>query len=376
MRRISILLISACLCFCFCPLSAQVQWQESTHDFGVIFRGDPAKTTFVFQNHGEKPVSLISVKAACGCTTPTWTKAEILPGEKGKIEVKYNSDLVGEFNKGIAVKWDTLMQPFLLNIRGQVIPRLGRMDTVDMNDPFIQSMQSYKIQHTHIFMHFEKAEIGEVNSREMKFIEFPISNFSIRAVEFFPMEQDSDEVIVSFPFTKLQPGDESKIVVVVDGQKISGRTRPFEYVAKVRTDMLGNDRVLEFKTTGVFKKLYTGTEISETASILFDSAFFDAGKILEGDFIDHSYLFKNVGKSELTILDIEAECGCTAAAAESKIIPPGGSSAIKIRFDSRGRAGLMQKKIKITTNDINNPVTELELRIEVENDPFHARPVR
>lgn len=363
-----------CLFFLWSSLSAQLQFEETTHDFGLLFRGDPAKTTFVFHNVGKYPISLSNVKASCGCTTPIWTKEPVLPGQSGTIEVSYNSDLVGEFNKSIGVKWDSIVQPIHLFVKGQVIPRLGNLDTLDINDPIVMRMKSYNIQRTHIFLQSDIGDIGEVNSRELKRVEIPIANFSIRTVKFFPIAQDSDEVIISLPFTELRPGEESKIVVVIDGQRMPGSSAPFERKAKVLTDMRAADRVLEFRIVGSFLKMYTGTELAESPRIIFDAAYFDAGKIIEGDFINHDYVFRNAGKKDLHILSVESDCGCTAVVSAMKTIPPGGTSAIKAHFDSRGRSGIMQKKITVKTDDLITPEMQLDFHVEVQNDPFHTKP--
>ena len=76
----------------------------------------------------------------------------------------------------------------------------------------------------------------------------------------------------------------------------------------------------------------------------------------------------------MNILEIDAECGCTSVAAASKLIQPGESSLIKLQFDSRGRAGVMQKRITVKTDDLNHPETIIEFRVDVETDPFHSRP--
>ena len=59
---------------------------------------------FVFTNNGNQPLVLTAVKASCGCTTPSWTKEPVLPGQSGHIKASYNSkNRPGRFHKSITI---------------------------------------------------------------------------------------------------------------------------------------------------------------------------------------------------------------------------------------------------------------------------------
>ena len=69
----------------FLPLSpsqAKVRWLQTTHDFGA-FKEDDGKVTceFSFVNTGDEPVTVRAARASCGCTTPSFTKTPIEPGD-------------------------------------------------------------------------------------------------------------------------------------------------------------------------------------------------------------------------------------------------------------------------------------------------------
>lgn len=86
------------------PNAPIFKFVEETHDFGTIKEGPEASYDFVFTNVGKEPLIIQDCKASCGCTTPEWTKAPILPGQKGKISVKYDTKgRAGTFNKSIFI---------------------------------------------------------------------------------------------------------------------------------------------------------------------------------------------------------------------------------------------------------------------------------
>ena len=86
------------------PNAPIMKFVEETHDFGVIKEGPIASFDFEFTNTGKEPLIIQSCSASCGCTTPDWTRTPVLPGKKGKITVKYNTQgRPGSFNKTVYI---------------------------------------------------------------------------------------------------------------------------------------------------------------------------------------------------------------------------------------------------------------------------------
>lgn len=78
---------------------AKMEFEEETYNFGAVKAGDVVTHTFHFTNVGKVPLIINHAKSTCGCTVPEWPRAPIAPGEKGKIEVKFNTK-----NKGLRQK--------------------------------------------------------------------------------------------------------------------------------------------------------------------------------------------------------------------------------------------------------------------------------
>ena len=64
---------------------------------------------------------LNSVRASCGCTTPKWTREPIAPGGEGEIQVKYDTNRMGNFHKTVTVQSNATNQTVVLTIKGQVM---------------------------------------------------------------------------------------------------------------------------------------------------------------------------------------------------------------------------------------------------------------
>lgn len=99
----------------------RISFNEMTHDYGTIAKADNGNCVFEFTNNGNEPLILSSVRASCGCTTPSWSKEPIMPGQKGTIKVHYNTNNVGGFNKSITVTSNAVDAPrTVLKIKGKV----------------------------------------------------------------------------------------------------------------------------------------------------------------------------------------------------------------------------------------------------------------
>ncbi|MFZ4752013.1 MAG: DUF1573 domain-containing protein [Chitinophagaceae bacterium] len=108
------------------PNAPVFKFVEETHDFGTLKEGPQAVYEFVFTNTGKEPLIIQSCSASCGCTTPDWSKDPILPGQKGKITVKYNTEgRVGTFNKTVYIASNAKSdkERYEIYIKGNVVAK-------------------------------------------------------------------------------------------------------------------------------------------------------------------------------------------------------------------------------------------------------------
>lgn len=99
---------------------AAFTWDASVHDFGKIKQGTPVTHEFKFTNTGKAPLIITNVQASCGCTTPSYSKEEIMPGGTGFIKATYNAAAMGQFNKTITVTANVEGGFVQLTIKGEV----------------------------------------------------------------------------------------------------------------------------------------------------------------------------------------------------------------------------------------------------------------
>jgi hypothetical protein len=69
----------------------EIKFETKKHDFGFVRQGDVLEYDFAFINTGTKPLLIDSTQATCSCTEVETPPNPILPGEKAKIHLKFDS---------------------------------------------------------------------------------------------------------------------------------------------------------------------------------------------------------------------------------------------------------------------------------------------
>jgi len=100
----------------------KIKFTEERFDFGEITQGEKVEHTFEFTNTGDADLIITSAKGSCGCTVPEWPKKPIKPGEKGVIDVVFNSEgKSGKQHKKVTVVANTQPSTSEFVITGHII---------------------------------------------------------------------------------------------------------------------------------------------------------------------------------------------------------------------------------------------------------------
>lgn len=96
---------------------------DNTIDYGKISKTDNGVRSFEFTNTGDAPLLVTSAESTVSSIVVTKPAAAILPGKKGKIDVKYNM-AAGPIRKTITVETNAVNYPdgrVALKIKGEVL---------------------------------------------------------------------------------------------------------------------------------------------------------------------------------------------------------------------------------------------------------------
>jgi hypothetical protein len=104
--------------------TAVATFDNTAFDFGTIKEADgKVHHKFEFTNTGATPLIITNVEASCGCTTPEWTKAPIMPKQKGYVDAEFDPANYQKFDKSITVSTNGQPATITLRILGEVVPK-------------------------------------------------------------------------------------------------------------------------------------------------------------------------------------------------------------------------------------------------------------
>jgi len=104
--------------------TVKIIFDEYQHDFGKVEEGEKIGHNFTFRNNGTTNLVILSATTTCGCTVPKYDTKPIAPGDKGNLEVVFDtSGRSGIQTKIITVKSNASTPEVLLKITAEVVTK-------------------------------------------------------------------------------------------------------------------------------------------------------------------------------------------------------------------------------------------------------------
>ena len=97
-----------------------------------------------------------------------------------------------------------------------------------------------------------------------------------------------------------------------------------------------------------------------------DSYIKDFGLINAREVVRHSFVIKNESKKVLNIKDVSTSCGCTVSEVKNKIIKPGDSTLVDVKFNPQGYSGEVQQFVYVSTDSLDDSLIRFIIKAKVE----------
>lgn len=340
--------------------SPVLTFETNDHDFGTVKEeGGPISHEFIFTNTGKAPVIVSNVKASCGCTTPSWTKEPIAPGEKGTVVAQYNpKNRPGAFRKSITVTSNAEPSTNVLYIKGNVNPK-----PKTPQDDYPTAMGKLRVK-------YRSFNMGKVLTNEPAEKNFEVFNDSNEPVTFATNVVTPGHISVDIQPQTLQPKQKGTIQVTYDATDAVQRKRLGFSTDRIRlfTDE-AEDSLKEFTVMATVEEHFeplTEDQLAKAPKLTFAEKKHDFGKISQDGKVSTNFTFTNTGKSDLNIRATKANCGCTVSNPDKNTLAPGESSKISVTFNPRGRRGKQNKVITVFSNDPSAPTQQVSISANVD----------
>ena len=106
-------------------------------------------------------------------------------------------------------------------------------------------------------------------------------------------------------------------------------------------------------------------------NIVLNETEFNFGKIPQGKPVTHVFTFTNVGKTPISLDNVQASCGCTTPEWSKDAVAPGESSKITVGYNAANE-GAFTKSITVTYN--GNQTKQINIKGEVWQTPEASAP--
>lgn len=336
---------------------ATISFKSNTHHYGKIKEeGGVAYHDFEFTNTGNAPLIIQSVASSCGCATPDWPKEPIAPGRSAKLRVGYDpSGRPGPFTKAITVYSNATVNVLVLQISGEVIPRVKTVDEI------------YRIPVGELQLDKNHFALGRLflNSTVTDTIRF--INRGVNPVRVTANTQQIRHIKVDFAPQTVKPNEFGTIVLTYNTKA----RNDWGFVVD-RFNLMVNDEAfsnspititasIEEDFSGLTPKDYENAPIAS-----FNTTNHSYGSVQEGNPVEFDFVVQNKGKSDLIIRKVKASCGCTTVQPEKSLLKTGETTTIKAIFRTNGFTGSQSKSITVITNDPKHSTVILRISGNVE----------
>jgi hypothetical protein len=92
-------------------------------NYGKVDQNSNGNRVFEFTNIGKSPLFIEKIITSCDCAIPKKPEKPIMPGEKAKITVSYDTSKLGGFSKQITIFSNAKNKRKQLRIKGFVVKK-------------------------------------------------------------------------------------------------------------------------------------------------------------------------------------------------------------------------------------------------------------
>ena len=336
-----------------------ITFSKTEHDFGKINEGDGrVSVVFEFKNEGMAPLILSNVRASCGCTTPTWTKEPVEPGQNGSITVTYNPNgRPGRFQKTVTITSNATEPTVRVYIKGEVIPKSAK------------PVNKYTVAVGALSMKEKTLDLGTIKKGESKKGEMEYANLTKEEHRVELATNAADAYLVNQVTLAAPKANEiGKFVFALDTKatKMYGPVEAYAYVVVDGKREISETYKLTVKANIVEDFSNMTVEQKQQAPIIEVNNELNAGKIAAGKTLKFAFPIKNIGVNPLEIRRIYTTEKALSIK-QPKAIKSGKKSMVSVDIHTKDlKAGAYSREVVIITNDYMNPVKRVKLSFVVE----------
>lgn len=351
-------LLYICVLWMIVPaVMAQPRFLSNTKNIklGQVEWKHPVRTHYTVTNTGDKPLIITSVEPDCACTVPQWTSI-IDPGEQGRIEVEFDAEALGHFQKSLAVYTNAEPYLFYLYFDGQVVRELE------------DYTRTHPCKLDNVRLDKEMLDFGDVQPGTQPSVSLDIVNLSDEYYEPVLMhlpvylEAEAEPAV-------LEPGGRGMVTVTLHAERLKevGQVHSSVYLSRFMGDKV--DRANEIPVSFVLLPDFTGMsdyERRNAPAIRVSETTIDISSLqTTKKKVSHDVTLTNTGRSPLQIERLQVFGDAISVRLKKSTLRPGESTRLRVTIHKR-RLDRTKHTLRLLmmTNDPERPKIELTIKAE------------
>lgn len=334
-----------------------VKFIDEVHDFGAFDENDGVvKCRFKYVNVGDEPLTVVASRATCGCTSSSYTKTPIEPGDTGYVEVSYNpTGRPGRFNKKVYIDFNTERPRYTLVIKGVVI---GSSNTLRGRYPVDAGPLKFRS---------DNILLGEVQNGKSKSAFFEAYNATPDTISpewlYIP-----EGVKVNTNIPAVPPGEQATYTVYfVPGKDMYGI-----YTDSLVIQATPHDEPSTVSVIAIIEEDFTRLtpgQLRDAPLIELESKVVDLGKIdRNGGPVTASFTFKNAGKDNMLVRRVYSTDPGITVSTDTDKLKKGKHATVNITVDPLSLASeILNGRISVIVNDPVHPTSVVRVVGEIAN---------
>ena len=362
--RSFIIFLSAFLCATlYIYAQPQVEFAPGTRqELGTLLWHTPHEAVFTLTNKSTRPLVISDVHPDCGCTDARWTTSTINPGATGTITLRYDAELLGHFNKNVAITArfaeageehaaDEMERTYYVTIGGEVSMTKGADVSAD-----------YPYQIGDIYLSTDDVEFDDVHRGELPEKTLYVFNNSKKSYAPSLMHLPRYLIAEASPQV-IRPGRTGRVVLKLNSDLLPamGLTQTSIYLSLFPGDRVKRENEINVSATLLPEFINTPSSEKLAPICHLDSTHITLPPLGKKKRVTGQLTLRNDGKTPLVISALQVyNPGLGVSIGKQKIMP-GESEKIKITVNANSHYFKGRRRVLLITNDPAQPKTVIDV---------------
>lgn len=341
MKHFIISLVIALITAVAAKAQPQITFDNTIQELGTLLWHTPHTAMFKVTNKGTKDLVISNVRTDCGCTNAEWTTAPIGPGSTGYIKATYDAEILGHFNKSLAVYTNLEEKPHYLSLVGVVAMSNATANTA-----------AYPYKVGDYYLSTDDIEFDDVNRGDKPTVVLSILNTSKKS--FHPELMHLPKYLSAHADPSIiRPGKVGRVMLTLNSNLLHtmGLTQTSVYLSRFMGDRVSKDNEINVSAT-LLPDLDATEALHDMAPFAqLDSTHITLGPLGKRKKASGQITLRNVGRSPLVVSALQVYNPGISVSLSKRTIAPGSSKKLKITVNANTGYFKGRRRILLITND-------------------------